>query len=129
MLESLPVILIVGTALGFLSGLGIGGGSLLIVWLTTVLHMDAMTARCMNLMFFIPSALAACFIRHCRGELDWKTPLPAIIAGCITAALCSWLSTVLDVEVLKKLFGIVLIVSGLREVFYRRRHKNAEEGQ
>ena len=34
MLESLPVIIIVGTVLGFLSGLGIGGGSLLIIWLT-----------------------------------------------------------------------------------------------
>ena len=38
MLESLPVAVIIGTVLGFLSGLGIGGGSLLILWLTAVLH-------------------------------------------------------------------------------------------
>ena len=37
MLESLPVALIVGTLLGFLTGLGVGGGSLLILWLTLVL--------------------------------------------------------------------------------------------
>ena len=46
MLESLPIVLIVGTVLGFLSGLGIGGGSLLILWLTIVLGMEQSTARC-----------------------------------------------------------------------------------
>ena len=45
MLESIPVMLIVGTVLGFLSGLGIGGGSLLILWLTMVLGSDPITAR------------------------------------------------------------------------------------
>ena len=39
LLESLPVALIVGTVLGFLTGLGVGGGSLLILWLTLVLEM------------------------------------------------------------------------------------------
>ena len=38
MLESLPVTLIIGTLLGFLSGLGVGGGSLLILWLTVILQ-------------------------------------------------------------------------------------------
>lgn len=121
MLESLPVILIVGTVLGFLSGLGIGGGSLLIVWLTTVLHTDPLTARSINLLFFIPSALAACIIRFRRGELEWKTPLPAIIAGCVCAALGSWLATMLDTGLLKKLFGVILLIAGAKELLYRDR--------
>ena len=37
MLNSLPICLVVGTVLGFLTGLGIGGGSLLMLWLTLVL--------------------------------------------------------------------------------------------
>ena len=45
MLESLPVALIVGTLLGFLTGLGVGGGSLLILWLTLVLEMSQTAAR------------------------------------------------------------------------------------
>lgn len=122
MLDSLPVILIVGTILGFLSGLGIGGGSLLIVWLTTVLHMDPATARSLNLLFFIPSALIACLIRFRQGELDWKTPLPAIVAGCICAAFGSWIATVLDVQILKKLFGVILLAAGAKELLYRERN-------
>ena len=121
MLESLPVILLVGTVLGFLSGLGIGGGSLLIIWLTIVLDVDHPTARGINLLFFIPSALIACLFRWRQGDLRWKKILPAILAGSIAAAAFSWLSTVLDLGVLKKLFGGLLIVTGLRELFYRPR--------
>ena len=51
MLTSLPVSLLVGTVLGFLSGLGIGGGSLLILWLTMVLDMEQSAARFVNLLF------------------------------------------------------------------------------
>ena len=121
MLNSLIVVLIVGTILGFLSGLGIGGGSLLILWLTMVLNMDPYTARGINLLFFIPSALIACLFRMKQGTLKIRPILPSVIAGCAAAALFSWISTILDVEILKKLFGLVLIAAGLREVFYRRK--------
>lgn len=122
MLESLPVTLLVGTVLGFLSGLGIGGGSLLILWLTIVLGADPMTARSINLLFFVPSAVIACALRIRQGKLKVKPLMPAIIAGCAAAALFSWISTILDVEILKKLFGIVLLAAGLRELFYRPRN-------
>lgn len=123
MLESLPVILIVGTVLGFLSGLGIGGGSLLIIWLTVVLGKDPLAARSINLLFFIPSALVACGLRIKQGDLKIKPLLPAILAGCAAAAVFSWVSTVLNVEVLKKLFGIVLLAAGARELLYRSAEK------
>lgn len=121
MLDSLPIVIIVGTVLGFLSGLGIGGGSLLILWLTMVLNTDPYTARGINLLFFIPSALIACLFRLKQGNLPIKRILPAILSGCSAAAVFSWISTMLDVEILKKLFGFVLIAAGLRELFYRRR--------
>ena len=121
MLESLPVVLIVGTVLGFLSGLGIGGGSLLILWLTVALHMEPLTARSINLLFFIPSALVACALRLKQGNLRIKPLLPAIIAGCAASAVFSWVSTVVDVDILKKLFGLVLLAAGARELLYRER--------
>ena len=121
MLESVPVMVIVGTLLGFLSGLGIGGGSLLILWLTIVLGTDPLVARSINLLFFIPSALVASVLRIRQGNLKIKPLLPAVAAGCAAAAIFSWVSTVLDVGILKKLFGIVLLAAGLRELFYRPR--------
>ena len=85
MVESYPVAIAIGTLLGFLSGLGTGGGSLLILWLTVVLHMDPLTARSINLMFYIPSALTAIVFRKEKGNLSIKTILPAVIPGCIAA--------------------------------------------
>lgn len=112
---------LMGVLLGFLSGLGTGGGSLLILWLTLGVHMQQHTARLINLMFFIPSALIACIFRGKQGTLDLRKILPAIAAGCITAACFSMLSKHIDLFLLKKLFGGLLIFTGLREIFYRRK--------
>ena len=122
MLESVPVSLFVGTALGFLSGLGVGGGSLLILWLTVVLKMDPLSARSINLLFFLPSAVIACTIRARQGLLRVKPLYPAIFSGCIFAAIFSVISSKIDVEILKKLFGIVLLAAGYRELRYRPRN-------
>lgn len=119
MLDSFPVALTVGTVLGFLSGLGIGGGSLLIIWLTMVLGMEYSTARGINLLFFLPAAAVACRFRWKQGAVKLRTVLPAAIAGCIAAAVFSLADT--DVTLLKKLFGGLLIATGLRELFYRPR--------
>lgn len=121
MLESLPVMLIIGSILGFLSGLGVGGGSLLMLWLTLVLNMEHNAARIINLLFFIPSAIIASFFRWRQGSLDFKKVLPAIIGGCISAACLSLVSKQIDISLLKKLFGVLLLLTGLRELFYRPR--------
>ncbi len=114
--------IVIGTALGFLSGLGIGGGSLLLIWLTAVLHTDPVIARTVNLMFFVPSALIACIIRIKNRRLDLKTPIPGIISGSIFALIGYWISTMLETVLLKKLFGLVLVFTGLKELFYRPRN-------
>ena len=121
MLESAPVASLVGILLGFLSGLGIGGGSLLMVWLTAVLGWSIPDARALNLLFFLPSALIACFIRYRNGTLHWRPVLPAILSGCIFAAAGSLIANIVNTETLKKLFGILLILAGMKELLYRER--------
>jgi uncharacterized membrane protein YfcA len=118
-LDSIPVIVLAGSVLGFLSGLGIGGGTLLILWLTLVVGVPSETARAINLMFFVPCALIACLFRWKQGRLDIKKVLPAIIAGSIASGLFTFLSRDMDTTMLRKLFGGLLIVTGLRELLYR----------
>ena len=119
MLESLPVCLLVGTILGFLSGLGIGGGSLLILWLTIALEMPQTTARGINLLFFLPAAIIAMFFRWRQGCLPVKKILPAMAAGAASAAAFTFWGQKLDVELLKKGFGLLLLATGLREILYK----------
>lgn len=114
------IALIIGTILGFLSGLGIGGGSLLILWLTLVNGMEQEMARTVNLLFFLPAALAACYYRKKQGTLDVKKMLPAIAAGCIGAVLGTRLGGNLDTSLLKKGFGILLLATGIREVLWKQ---------
>lgn len=123
MLTSFPMILAVGTLLGFLTGLGIGGGSLLILWLTVVLDTDPQAARGINLLFFLPAALIACIFRAKQGALSIRKLLPAILAGAAAAAVFSWLSAVTDAELLRPCFGTVLLAAGARELLYKGRDR------
>ena len=119
MLTSLPFSLVIGTVLGFLTGIGIGGGSLLILWLSFVLHMDPASAKMINLLFFLPSALVAILFRWRQGKLDLPVILPAVISGCIGTILITRLTAGLNTEILKKIFGVVLIITGIRELFHK----------
>lgn len=110
---------VVGTILGFLAGLGVGGGSLLILWLNFALEMDQSTARAVNLMFFVPAAIIATIFRRKQGNVDIKKILPAALTGCAAAALCSWIAPNLDLNLLKKGFGGLLILTGIRELLYK----------
>lgn len=121
MLDNLYIMIAVGSLLGFLSGLGVGGGSLLMLWLTLVLNMEHGAARSINLIFFIPSAIIASLFRWKQGSLDFKKILPAVIGGCISAAVFSVISKHIDISLIKKLFGALLLLTGIRELFYRPR--------
>lgn len=122
MLGSTPVAIFMGSVLGFLAGLGIGGGSLLILWLTLILNVPQDTAGAINLLFFIPSALVACLFRLKQGVLDVKRILPALAAGCAGAVIFTLLRSHFDTELLRKPFGILLLLTGIRELFYRPRN-------
>ena len=122
MLNTFPVAILVGSILGFLSGLGIGGGSLLIIWLTTVLGWEIPMARTTNLLFFLPAALIASFIRYKEGAIKEKRILLAMISGCIAATLGTVVAARIHTELLKKLFGTLLLIAGIRELCYRERN-------
>ena len=107
---------------GFLAGMGVGGGSLLLLWLTQVVGMEQSQARILNLLFFIPAALVSSFFRRKEHIPMRETVLPAVIAGCICAALLSILSRSWDISLMRKLLGGLLVLIGLREVFYRPRN-------
>nr|MBQ8243670.1 TSUP family transporter [Oscillospiraceae bacterium] len=113
--------ILAGTVLGFLTGLGIGGGSLLILYLTLAVNMTQATARGINLLFFLPSALIACCFRWKQGTLHLRTVFPAMAAGCIAAAVFSWMGMRMDTQLLRRLFGGLLIATGLRELLYKPR--------
>ena len=111
----------IAIVLGFLAGLGVGGGSLLMLWLTMVVDMEYTDARTINLLFFLPCALTATLFHRKQGKVKLKKILPAILCGCIAAALSATIGVKADTDIIKKFFGGLLVLTGLRELFYRPR--------
>lgn len=122
--------LVAGTVTGILSAFGIGGGSLLLIYLTTFAALDQHQAQGINLLYFLPAAAAALPAHHKNGLLAGKTILPAILAGLAGAGLAAWISTGLDTRLLRKLFGLFLLYIGLSELFRRDKPpgKRAKKG-
>ena len=120
-MDGIVIAAIVATILGFLAGLGVGGGSLLVLWLTLVLKIPAQEARAINLLFFLPTALIATLIRIKQKQLHFSLLLPGALAGCTGALIFSYIGGRLNTEALQIPFGIFLIATGLQELFYRPR--------
>lgn len=114
--------LLIASILGFLAGLGVGGGSLLLIWLTQVVQLPHTQAKILNLLFFLPAAVIATLFHRKQKNIRPEITRPGILAGCGTAACVSVLGKGWDVEILKQFLGILLIITGLREIFYRPRN-------
>lgn len=112
----MAVAIFVALLCGLISGLGIGGGSILMVWLTAVLAIEQRTAQGINLLFFLPTALASLFFHMKNRFVDFHAAIPAAIAGALTACAGAFLAQRMDTGLLRKLFGVLLIVTGALEL-------------
>ena len=120
MLLSSPLIAgIAGLLCGVISGFGIGGGSLLMVWMTAAAALEQRTAQGINLLYFIPTSIGALIFHIKNKMICWQAVIPAVLCGCATAAVFAWIANTIDVALLQKLFGGFLILIGLRELFVK----------
>ncbi|MBP5404963.1 MAG: sulfite exporter TauE/SafE family protein [Clostridia bacterium] len=109
--------LLAGLAGGVLGGMGLGGGTLLIPILTLCLGVEGRTAAWLNLLTFLPMSVVALCI-HCKHRLVsasdlWMFLPPAVISALVAALLSSkW-----DADLLRKIFGWFLIVTGAISLF------------
>ena len=104
--------------LGILSGLGLGGGSLLLLWMTVVAELDPMTAREISLLFFFPASLLS-IILHRQEKGLWKKLLPAAAAGLISAFFAGKLAQILPPQRYGRAMGVLLILLGLQQILER----------
>jgi len=106
-----------GAVTGILSGFGVGGGTLLLIWMTAFAGVPQDLAQGVNLLYFLPAAAMALPTHFKNGYIDKKTALPAIAAGLAGTAAAAWAATAVDVALLRRCFGVFLICIGLRELF------------
>ena len=102
-----------GLGASVLSAWGVGGGTLLLLVMTLLLDVDQRTAQGINLLFFLPTAASALFVHRKNGYLDRPTLHAAIPPAAAAALLGAWISTAVDAQVLRRPFGVYLLLSGV----------------
>lgn len=111
------IAILVGLITGVISGFGIGGGSLLILYLTAAMGTDQYTASGINLLYFLACAPAA-LISHIRNKrVEWQAVLWCTLAGALTSAIAAFLAAYIHTDLLRRLFGVLLLYIGVKELF------------
>ena len=106
-----------GIISGIISGTGMGGGTILIIILSVLLQINQHVAQGINLVFFIPTSITGIVINNKEKLINWKIAIPIAIYGVIGAIIGAKLSTNLDIQVLRKYFGIFLIIITIYEIY------------
>lgn len=103
-----------------LGSMGMGGGGVLLLYLSLVAQTPQMAAQGINLLFFLPVGGVALLLHWKNHLVQWKMALPAILWGLLGAAAGSWLAGFVGNNLLQKGFGSFLLVIGLRELFTKK---------
>jgi hypothetical protein len=112
-----------GLGASVVSAWGVGGGTLLLLVMTLFLGVDQRTAQGINLLFFLPTAASALVCHARSGYLD-KPTLKSAVPVAVAAALAgAWVSNAVDVEILRKPFGVYLLLSGVSLVWPQKKNR------
>ncbi len=108
---------IFGLIAGIISGLGMGGGTILILLLTTFQGMEQHIAQATNLIFFVPTSIAAIIIHLKNKNIDKKVAMVVGFFGIIGAIIGAIAANNIDSKNLKKYFSIFILLIAIREIY------------
>ena len=104
---------IVAFVLAALSGMGVGGGGLFVVFLALFSELSQITIQGINLLFFIFSSGSAVLIHISRRKIFGKAVITMAAFGILGALLGSALAGVLPASLLRRAFGVMLVATGV----------------
>ncbi len=107
---------LIGLLSGIVSGTGMGGGTILIFLLSFVMGVEQHIAQATNLIFFIPTAIVAIWVNFKNKNIDLKLAIIISIFGILGAIIGANISIHIDVTILKKCFGIFLLLIAVNEI-------------
>lgn len=116
-------IFFVGVLSGFLSGLGMGGGVILVALLTYITKYDQLGLQTLNLLYYIPTAVFAILVYLKNKSIDYKAGAKIILWGIVPTIVSAFVANSINVSHLKKVFAIYLIGVGL-VIFINSRKKH-----
>lgn len=109
-------LIIVGIISGIVTGLGMGGGSILILILVNLMSVEQHSAQATNLIFFIPTAISAILVHIKNKNIDKKVGKKLLLTTILGATSGAYLTRFVSANSLKKYFGIFLLIIGTFEI-------------
>ena len=107
---------IIGFFAGIIGGMGMGGGTILIPALILFASIDPKIAQSTNLLSSIPMTIVALAIHIKKKKVDFDLVLPIVLFG-------STLAEYLPSDILRKFFGVFLLIIGIFEIQKGYMHK------
>ncbi len=103
---------IVAMLIAFLSGLGVGGGGLFVIYLSFFSELEQLQIQGINLAFFLFCAASALAVHVFRRKIFGSAVIVMSLSGILGAILGTFVSGIVSPLLLKKLFGALLVISG-----------------
>lgn len=121
MLEALALIA-VGLFAGLLAAaLGLGGGIVFVPALAVLFSFDQHLAQGTSLAVIVPTAAVAT-VTHARlGNVRWRLAWPIALIGLGGALLGAQIALQLDADLLRRIFGVFLVLLAVRMGWRARR--------
>ena len=107
--------------------MGLGGGAVLIIYLSIFTDTPQLKSQGINLLFFIPTAVAAVIVYALKKQIKWKTVLRVALWGLLGAAVGIYFADMLGGELTSKLFGGLLVIMGVIEIFGKKEKNSQNE--
>ena len=118
------ILSLVSALTGITASMGLGGGFILVIYLTVFKKMAQLEAQGINLLFFLPIA-AFSLIFHAKNHLiEKKALLPSILPEIAGVFLGVFFARAIGSDLLRKIFAGFVLLVGVREIFSALRKKN-----
>ncbi len=111
------IAILAGFGSAVLASMGMGGGSILILYLTLMAGVPQREAQGMNLLFFLPIGAASLWLHWRQGRVDKTAVRQFLPTGLLGAALGTGLAMLADESLLRRGFAVFLLLIGLRQLF------------
>lgn len=115
---------VAGMLIAVLAGMGVGGGGLLVLYLTFIKNMPQLDAQGLNLAFFVSASLSSLIYHIRKREMNFKLTLLLGLFGLPGAYLGFKTAAAAAPETVRCVFGWLLIVSGCITFFSGKGKKN-----
>lgn len=117
------ILFLIGLASGIVSGMGMGGGTILIPALIFLANTPQHIAQSVNLSVFFPTSIVALWIHTKNKHVRYKLALKIVIAGIAGAFIGSKIAVSMSTNTLRKFFGVFILAMGIYELFRKPREE------